>query len=59
MILYCQADYLKINIFISMSKARKEGKPKRNRRNVVKKLRIMQHTADIIRQLKKDYEKSN
>ena len=42
-----------------MSNARKEGKPKQNRRNLVKRLKTIQNTSDIISQLKKDYGKDN
>jgi hypothetical protein len=37
-----------------MAKARKEGKPKRNRGNLVKKLRIIKRNNEIIKQLEKD-----
>ena len=37
-----------------MAKARKEGKPKRNRDNLVKKLRIIKRNNEIIKQLEKD-----
>jgi len=36
-----------------MSKSRKEGKPKKNRRNVVKKLKLMNKNNEIISKLKK------
>lgn len=36
-----------------MSKSRKEGKPKKNRRNVVKKLKFMNKNNEIISKLKK------
>jgi hypothetical protein len=35
-----------------MSKSRKEGKPKKNRRNVVKKLKLMKNNNEIISKLK-------
>lgn len=36
-----------------MSKSRKPGKPKKNRRNVVKKLKLMKNNNEIISKLKK------
>lgn len=36
-----------------MSKSRKPGKPKKNRRNVVKKLKLMNKNNEIISKLKK------
>jgi hypothetical protein len=35
-----------------MAKARKEGKPKRNRRNLVKRLRIINKNEEILNKLK-------
>ncbi len=35
-----------------MSKSRKPGKPKKNRRNVVKKLKLMKNNNEIISKLK-------
>jgi hypothetical protein len=35
-----------------MAKARKEGKPKRNRSNLVKKLRIINKNQEILKRLK-------
>ena len=35
-----------------MAKARKEGKPKRNRKNLVKKLRIINKNEEILRRIK-------
>lgn len=36
-----------------MAKAKKEGKPKRNRKNLNKRLRIIQSNCEIIARLKK------
>lgn len=36
-----------------MSKSKKVGKPKKNRRNVVKKLKLMNSNNEIISKLKK------
>jgi hypothetical protein len=36
-----------------MSKSRKPGKPKKNRKNVVKKLKLMNNNNEIISKLKK------
>jgi hypothetical protein len=36
-----------------MSKSHKEGKPKKNRRNVVKKLKLIKNNNEIISKLKK------
>lgn len=36
-----------------MAKARKEGKPKRNRANLVKRLKIIQHNEKILNEYKK------
>jgi len=36
-----------------MAKARKEGKPKRNRANLVKRLKMIQKNQEIINQLTK------
>ena len=36
-----------------MSKSKKIGKPKKNRRNVVKKLKLMKNNNEIISKLKK------
>jgi hypothetical protein len=36
-----------------MSKSKKVGKPKKNRRNVVKKLKLMNNNNEIISKLKK------
>lgn len=36
-----------------MSKSRKPGKPKKNRSNVVKKLKLMKNNNEIISKLKK------
>ncbi len=33
-----------------MAKARKEGKPKRNRRNLVKKLRLIDKNHELLKQ---------
>lgn len=35
-----------------MAKARKEGKPKRNRANLVKRLRMIQKNEEVLRNLK-------
>jgi hypothetical protein len=35
-----------------MAKARKEGKPKRNRGNLVKRLRIINKNEEILKRLK-------
>jgi hypothetical protein len=35
-----------------MSKSKKVGKPKKNRRNVVKKLKLMKNNNEIISKLK-------
>lgn len=35
-----------------MAKARKEGKPKRNRGNLVKRLRIINKNEEILRRIK-------
>lgn len=35
-----------------MAKARKEGKPRRNRKNLVKKLRIINKNEEILRRIK-------
>ena len=35
-----------------MSKSRKPGKPKKNRRNVVKKLKLMNNNNEILSRLK-------
>ena len=40
-----------------MSKLRKPGKPKKNRRNVVKKLKLMNKNNEILSRLK--YENNN
>ena len=37
-----------------MAKARKEGKPKRNRKNLIKKLRIINKNEEILSRLKAD-----
>jgi hypothetical protein len=37
-----------------MANARKEGKPKRNKRNLNKRLTIIQKNAEIIAKLKKE-----
>jgi hypothetical protein len=37
-----------------MSKSRKPGKPKKNRGNVVKKLKLMNKNNEIIRRLKSE-----
>jgi hypothetical protein len=37
-----------IKYLSKMAKARKEGKPKRNRRNLAKKLSIIQKNAELI-----------
>ena len=37
-----------------MAKARKEGKPKRNKKNLNKRLRIIQSNCEIIARLKKE-----
>jgi len=37
-----------------MAKARKEGKPKRNRRNLVKKLRRIAENEKVLSQLKSE-----
>jgi hypothetical protein len=36
-----------------MAKARKEGKPKRNRANLVKRLKMIQKNQELINQLTK------
>lgn len=36
-----------------MAKAKKEGKPKRNRKNLIKKLRIINRNVEILNKLKK------
>jgi hypothetical protein len=35
-----------------MAKAKKEGKPKRNRENLVKKLRLIQKNEELIKEYK-------
>lgn len=35
-----------------MAKARKEGKPKRNRANLVKRLRMIEHNRQILEKYK-------
>jgi hypothetical protein len=35
-----------------MAKSKKEGKPKKNRRNVVKKLKLMKRNNEVLSQLK-------
>ena len=42
-----------------MSKSRKKGKPKKNRKNVVKKLKLMNNNSEIISKLKKIFSESN
>ena len=37
-----------------MAKAKKEGKPKRNRKNLVKKIRIINKNEEILSRLKAD-----
>jgi hypothetical protein len=37
-----------------MAKARKEGKPKRNRQNLVKKIRRIQHNEEVLKKLKEE-----
>lgn len=37
-----------------MSKSKKEGKPKKNRGNVVKKLKIMNNNNEILSRLKSE-----
>jgi hypothetical protein len=37
-----------------MSKARKEGKPKRNRGNLVKRLRMIENNRMILQKLKEE-----
>jgi hypothetical protein len=37
-----------------MSKSKKEGKPKKNRGNVVKKLKIMKNNNEILSRLKSE-----
>ena len=36
-----------------MAKAKKEGKPKRNRENLVKKMRRIERNAELIKQFEK------
>lgn len=36
-----------------MAKAKKEGKPKRNRKNLIKRLRIINRNEEILNKLKK------
>jgi hypothetical protein len=38
-----------------MSKSKKEGKPKKNRGNVVKKLKIMKNNNEILSRLKSEF----
>ncbi len=40
-----------------MAKARKEGKPKRNRRNLVKNLKRMAHNEEVIAKVKSELVK--
>jgi hypothetical protein len=40
-----------------MAKARKEGKPKRNRANLVKNLRRIQKNEEVLKSLKEDLSK--
>jgi hypothetical protein len=42
-----------------MAKARKEGKPKRNRRNLVKNLKRIQHNDEILSKIKLELEQKN
>lgn len=35
-----------------MAKARKEGKPKRNRGNLVKRLKLIKHNEEVLKSLK-------
>jgi hypothetical protein len=37
-----------------MSKSKKEGKPKKNRRNVVKKLKLMDNNNEVLSRLKNE-----
>ena len=39
---------------LTMSKAKKEGKPKRNRTNLVKKIRIIKSNEEIISKFMKE-----
>lgn len=39
-----------------MAKARKDGKPKKNRGNVLKKLRRIQKNQEIINEIKKNLQ---
>ena len=41
-------------IFIGMAKARKEGKPKRNRGNLVKKLNRIKKNEEILNRYKEN-----
>lgn len=41
-----------MSIFIGMAKARKEGKPKRNRVNLVKRLKMIKKNQELL----KNYE---
>lgn len=40
-----------------MAKAKKEGKQKRNRENLVKKLKMIQKNQEILKKLKKELVK--
>jgi hypothetical protein len=40
-----------------MAKARKEGKPKRNSRNLSKKLKMIKKNEDIIRNMMSEFKK--
>ncbi len=42
-----------------MAKARKEGKPKRNRRNLIKKLRRIEHNNQVLSKIKSDLSQKN
>ena len=35
-----------------MAKAKKEGKPKRNRKNLIKKLRVINKNQEILKRIK-------
>ncbi len=42
-----------------MAKARKEGKPKRNRRNLVKNLKRIQHNNEVLSKVELELEQKN
>lgn len=44
-------------LIVKMAKARKEGKGKKNRRNLMKRLRIINKNNEIISKIKKELNK--